>query len=151
MPALSSRVAVLGRGLAVLLAGVGIAAAVEAWRSMPLGTADDPGAGLLPLVLGLAVAALGGATALARAWPPGAPLERRRALAVGGAVVAWALALPYLGFAVTTVVALFVLGRGIGRAPVARLLVFALLAGGGAVLLFRGLLKMPLPRGPWGW
>ena len=65
--------------------------------------------------------------------------------------MAWALALPYLGFAVTTVVALFVLGRAIGRAPVARLLVFALLAGGSAVLLFRELLKLPLPRGPWGW
>jgi putative tricarboxylic transport membrane protein len=135
----------------VLLAGVGLAAAVEAWRHMPLGTADDPGAGLLPLVLGLAVAALGGATALGRAWPPAAPLERGRALAVGGTVVAWALALPYLGFAVTTIAALFVLGRAIGRVPVARLLVFAVLAGGAAVLLFRGLLKMPLPRGPWGW
>jgi len=142
---------VLGRGLAVVLAGVGIAAALEAWRSMPLGTADDPGPGLLPLVLGLAVAALGGATALGRAWPPTAPLEHRRVLVVGGAVVAWTLALPYLGFAVPTVVALFVLGRAIGRAPVARLLAFALEAGGGAVLLFRGLLKLPLPRGPWGW
>jgi putative tricarboxylic transport membrane protein len=141
----------LGRGLAVLLAGVGLAAAVEAWRSIPLGTADDPGAGLLPLVLGLAVAALGGATALGRAWPPEAPLERGRALAVGGTVVAWALALPYLGFAVTTIAALFLLGRAIGRVPVARLLVFAVLAGGAAVILFRGLLKMPLPRGPWGW
>ena len=143
--------AVLGRGLAVLLAGVGLAAAVEAWRSMPLGTADDPGAGLLPLVLGLTVAALGGATALGRAWPPGAPLERGRALAVGGTVVAWALALPYLGFAVTTIAALFFLGRALGRVPVARLLVFAVLAGGAAVILFRGLLEMPLPRGPWGW
>jgi putative tricarboxylic transport membrane protein len=150
-PEVSPRVAVLGRGLAVVLAGMGAAAAVEAWRSIPLGTADDPGAGLLPLVLGLAVAALGGATALARAWPPGAPLERRRALAVAGTVVAWALALPYLGFAVTTVAALFFLGRSVGRAPVARLAVFALLAGGGATLLFRGLLRMPLPRGPWGW
>ncbi len=148
---MSPRAALLGQGLAVLLAGVGIAAAVEAWRSIPLGTADDPGPGLLPLVVGLAVAALGGATALARAWPPGAPLEGRRALAVGGAVVAWALALPYLGFAVTTIVALFILGRSVGRAPVVRLLVFALLAGGAAGLLFRGLLKMPLPRGPWGW
>jgi putative tricarboxylic transport membrane protein len=118
---------------------------------VPIGTADDPGPGVLPLMLGLAVAGLGIATALGRAWSPPAPIERQRALAVASAVVGWALALPYLGFTLTTVVALAVLGRAIGPAPVARLLVFALLAGGGASLLFRGLLKLPLPRGPWGW
>jgi putative tricarboxylic transport membrane protein len=142
---------VLGQGLALLLAALGVAAAAEAWRRIPLGTADDPGPGILPLLLGLGVAGLGIAAALAGAWPPGAPLERRRALAVASAVVAWALALPYLGFALTTVAALFLLARGVGGAPLSRLLVFALLTSGGAVLLFRGLLKMPLPRGPWGW
>jgi putative tricarboxylic transport membrane protein len=141
----------LGRGLALLLAAAGIAAALEAWRTMPMGTADDPGPGVLPLVLGLAVGGLGVATALARGWPPAVPIERARALASVGAVVGWALALPYLGFALTTVAALIVLGRAIGPASVARLLMFALVAGGGASLLFRGLLKLPLPRGPWGW
>jgi hypothetical protein len=48
-------------------------------------------------------------------------------------------------------VALFLLARGVGEAPLSRLLVFALLAGGAAILLFRGLLNMPLPGGPWGW
>jgi putative tricarboxylic transport membrane protein len=141
----------LGRGLALLLAALGIGAAAEAWRRIPLGTTDDPGPGLLPLLLGLGVAGLGIATALARAWPRAAPIERHRALAVAGAVAAWALALPYLGFGLTTIVALFLLARGVGGAPLSRLFVFALLAGGGAVLLFHGLLKMPLPRGPWGW
>jgi putative tricarboxylic transport membrane protein len=141
----------LGRWLALLLAATGIAVALEAWRTMPMGTADDPGPGVLPLVLGLAVGGLGVSTALARAWPATAPIERARALAGAGAVVVWALALPYLGFAVTTVAALFLLGRAMGPAPAARLLIFALLAGGGASLLFRGLLKLPLPRGPWGW
>ncbi|HEX6212064.1 MAG TPA: tripartite tricarboxylate transporter TctB family protein [Methylomirabilota bacterium] len=147
----SSRGAMLGQGLALLLAALGIAAAVEAWRRIPVGTADAPGPGLLPLILGLGVAGLGVGTALGGAWPPAAPLERRRALAVAGAVVAWALALPYLGFGLTTVVALFLLARGVGEAPLSRLLVFALLAGGAAILLFRGLLNLPLPRGPWGW
>jgi putative tricarboxylic transport membrane protein len=141
----------LGRGLALLLAAIGVAAAVEAWRSMPMGAADDPGPGLLPLVLGLAVAGLGIATALGRTWPAAPPLVRRRMLASAGAVVGWALALPHLGFALTTVVALVVLGRAIAPAPIARLLVFAIVAGGGASLLFRVLLKLPLPRGPWGW
>jgi putative tricarboxylic transport membrane protein len=141
----------LGRGFALLLAAIGSAAALEAWRTMPMGAGDDPGPGVLPVVLGRAVGGLGVATALGRAWPPAAPLERDRALAGAAAVAGWALILPHLGFAVTTVVALFILGRAIGQAPVVRLLMFALLAGGGASLLFRGLLKLPLPRGPWGW
>jgi putative tricarboxylic transport membrane protein len=140
-----------GRGLALLLASVGLAAAVEAWRSMPLGAADDPGPGGLPLVLGLAVAGLGVATALTRTWPAAAPVERGRGLAVAAAVVGWALALPWLGFEVASIVALGVLARAVGRVPVTRALLFALLTGGGAVLLFRVLLGMPLPRGPWGW
>ena len=141
----------LGRGLALLLAVIGIVAALEAWRAMPMGTADDPGPGLLPLVLGLAVGALGIATALGRAWPPGAPIQRGRALAVASVVVGWVLALPYLGFAVTTVAALFGMGRALGSVPLGRQLVFAVIAGTGASLLFRGLLKLPLPSGPWGW
>jgi putative tricarboxylic transport membrane protein len=116
-----------------------------------MGAADDPGPGLLPLVLGLAAAGLGIATALGRAWPAAPPLERRRMLASAGAVVGWALVLPHLGFALTTVVALVALGRAIAPAPIGRLLVFALVAGGCAFLLFRVLLKLPLPRGPWGW
>ena len=141
----------LGRALALLLAATGIAAILEARRSMPLGTADDPGPGLLPLVLGLAVAVLGVAAALARTWPAGGAVERGRLLAVAVAMVGWAVALPYLGFAVTTVAGLFVLGRGIGGVPITRLLVFALLVGGAAALLFGRVLQMSLPRGPWGW
>jgi putative tricarboxylic transport membrane protein len=140
-----------GRWFALLIAASGIAAALEAWRAMPMGTADDPGPGLLPLVLGLAVGALGFATALGRTWPAAAPILRGRAFAVASAVAAWALALPYLGFAVSTIAALFLNGRAIGTSPIARQLMFALVAGGGASLLFRGLLKLPLPRGPWGW
>jgi putative tricarboxylic transport membrane protein len=146
-----SAVARFGRGLALCLAALGIGAAAEAWLQMPLGTGDDPGPGLLPLVLGLGVAGLGIATALSGGWPSTGPLDRRRGLAVAGAVVAWALALPYLGFALTTLVALVLLARAIGPTPWSRALVFALLAGGSAVGLFRGLLKLSLPRGPWGW
>jgi putative tricarboxylic transport membrane protein len=67
------------------------------------------------------------------------------------AVLGWAIMLPYLGFAVTTAAALFVLGRAIGPGPIGRLLAFAVLASAGASMLFRQLLTLPLPRGPWGW
>jgi hypothetical protein len=66
-------------------------------------------------------------------------------------VGAWALTLPRLGFAVTTVGALFLLARGFGPAPAARALTFAVVTGLAALGLFRGLLALPLPRGPWGW
>jgi hypothetical protein len=72
-------------------------------------------------------------------------------VAVAAVVVSWAVAMPWLGFAMTTIAALFLLGRAIGHVSTARLLVFALLMGGGAVLLFRQLLNLPLPQGPWGW
>jgi putative tricarboxylic transport membrane protein len=142
---------VLGRGLALLLGAIGLVTAAQAWRRIPLGTPDDPGPGLLPLALGLLVTALGAAAALGRAWPAPAALDGPRVLAVAAVVLAWALALPHLGFTVATAGALVVLGRALGSASWRRVLAFALLASAGAVALFRGLLALPLPRGPWGW
>lgn len=142
---------VVGRGLGLVLAALGVAAAVEAWRGIPLGGPDDPGPGALPLVVGVIVVALGIAVAFTRNWSPAPRLDLRRTLTVAAVVVSWVIAMPRLGFAMTTIVALFLLGRAFSQAPAARLLVFALLTGGGAVALFRGLLKLPLPRGPWGW
>jgi len=118
---------------------------------MPMGAPSDPGPGVLPLLLGLAVGGLAIATALSRSWPRPAPMERGPVVVAVAAVLGWAAALPYLGFTVTTAVALFLLGRAIGPAPLGRLLAFAVLASGGASMLFRQLLKLPLPRGPWGW
>jgi putative tricarboxylic transport membrane protein len=141
----------VGRALALLLAVVGVAAALEAWRDMPLGSADDPGPGALPLVIGGVVAGLGLATALTRTWPVPAPLARGRALAVAAAIVGWVLALPLVGFGVAAVAAMVVLGRAVSPVPLGRLLVFAVLLGGTTTLVFRGLLALPLPRGPWGW
>ena len=148
---MSIRPATLGRGFALGLATIGIAAGAEAWRRIPVGTADDPGPGLVPLVLGLAVAAFGVATALTAAWPPATPLERRRVLIVIVVIVAWVLALPHLGFTLTTLAALLFLGRAHGSVAVWRLVAFAALTAGGATVLFRVVLAMPLPRGPWGW
>jgi putative tricarboxylic transport membrane protein len=145
------RPAVVGRGLALVLAALGAAAVAEAWRGIPVGSPDDPGPGALPVVVGVIVVALGIAVAFTRNWSPTPRLDLRRTLTVVAVVVSWVFAMPRLGFAMTSIVALFFLGRAIGQAPVARLLVFALLTGGGAVALFRGLLKLPLPRGPWGW
>ena len=141
----------LARGFTLLVAAVGALGALEAWRTMPLGTADDPGPGLMPLALGLLLAALGLAAALSRDWPRPAPLAPRRTLAAAVVIVAWPFALAWLGFALTTVLALLVLGRAVDEARWAWLVAFSLLLTAGAVLLFRVLLRVPLPVGPWGW
>ena len=148
---MSRRQATLGRGFALALAAIGIAAVAETWRRIPVGTVDDPGPGLVPLVLALAVAALGVATALMPAWPPATSLERGRVLTVIVVIVAWVLALPHLGFTLTTVTALLLLGRAHGGVAGWPLVAFAVLTAGGATVLFRVMLAMPLPRGPWGW
>lgn len=65
-------------------------------------------------------------------------------------LVAYPLALPLLGFGITTAASLFLLARAIARAPLWRLAAFALMTTGAADALFRRLLAVPLPSGPWG-
>ena len=140
----------IARTFALLLAAAGALAAVTAWRYMPLGSADDPGPGLMPLVLGLLLAALGIAAAAARDWPHVPPMARARILAAASVIVAWPLALPWLGFALTAGLGLLLLGRVVDEASWKGLGAFAVLVTAGAVLLFRVLLSVPLPVGPWG-
>ena len=140
----------LARGLALLLAAIGVLAALEAWRAMPLGTGNDPGPGLMPLVLAVLLAALALAAAASRDWPRPGPVARARTLAAAAVIAAWPLALPRLGFALTTGVGLLLLARVVDETSWVRLAVFAAVTTAGAVLLFRGLLRVPLPAGPWG-
>jgi hypothetical protein len=140
----------LARGLALLLAVTGALAGLRAWRAMPLGTADEPGPGLMPLVLAGLLAALALAAAASRDWPRPGPVARARTLAAAAVIAAWPLALPRLGFALTTGLGLLLLARVVDDAPWARLAVFAAATTAGAVLLFRVLLRVPLPPGPWG-
>jgi hypothetical protein len=141
---------VTGRLLALFLAGCGAWAAIEAGRRMPLGTLADPGPGLLPLVLAGLLAVLAGAAALARGPSPPAPAATGRALVVAALLVVYPLLLPRLGFGLTTALAMFALARAIEPRPVAALALFAGLGTAGALLLFRHVLAVPLPRGPWG-
>jgi hypothetical protein len=144
------RTHVLARGFALLLAAIGVLAALEAWRAMPLGTGDEPGPGLMPLVLAVLLAALALAAAASRDWPRPGPVARARTLAAAAVIAAWPLALPRLGFALTTGVGLLLLARVVDATSWVRLAVFAAVTTAGAVLLFRVLLRVPLPAGPWG-
>jgi len=123
-------------------------------RVLPLGSLGNPGPAYMPTVLaallllgGVAIAALGG-----DAPRPGALgfHEWRHGVAIVAACVFAALGLERLGYRLTMlVVLLFLLGVVERKRPVAAL-VFAVAFAGGTFLLFDGVLRVPLPRGPLG-
>lgn len=123
-------------------------------RAFPVGSLSDPGPGYVPLLLaiglgglGLLVAAFGRhAEALAAMrWP-----EAMRAVLILAACVVATLALEHIGYRLTiTAFLIFFLGVVERKRP----LVVALVAAGFSLASFYvigDLLKVPLPRGPWG-
>lgn len=133
------------------------ALAVWIWwlnRAFPVGSLSDPGPGYVPLLLaiglggiGLLIAAFGSrAEALtAMRWS-----EAGRAAVILVACVVATLALERIGYRLTVIVFLvFFLGVMERKKP----LVVALVAAGFSLASFYvvgDLLKVPLPRGPWG-
>ena len=123
-------------------------------RALPLGSLANPGPAYMPTALatllllgGIAIAVLGGAS------PPAASVrfgEWRHAVAIAVACAFAALALERLGYRLTiTTMLLFLLGVVERKRPVAAAIFAAALAGG-TFLLFDGILRVPLPRGPLG-
>jgi putative tricarboxylic transport membrane protein len=123
-------------------------------RTLPLGTLANPGPAYMPVVLallllvgGIAIAVLGGHT------PPFGSLafhEWRHALAIFVACAFAALALERLGYRLTVLlVLLFLLGAVERKRPVAAV-IFAVAFAMGTYVLFDTLLRVPLPRGPFG-
>lgn len=123
-------------------------------RSYPLGTLQEPGPGYTPLLLavflaamGLLIAVRGGSSpALAETrWP-----EAKRAIVILGACGVATYALELIGYRITIVALLiFFLGVLERKKPLA----VATVAIGFSVIsyyLLGVLLRVPLPRGPWG-
>jgi putative tricarboxylic transport membrane protein len=138
--------------------GVMLAAlAVWIWwlnREFPVGTLSDPGPGYVPLLLaialgaiGLMVAAFGGRSVplLAIQWP-----EAGRAVVILIACAVATLALERIGYRIAIMVFLvFFLGVVERKKP----WVVALVATGfsfGSFYVIGNLLRVPLPVGPWG-
>lgn len=138
-------------GAALVLIGL-----VTMWesRQYPLGSLHRPGPGYMPVVLavilvlfGVLLAAMGGASGRLAGveWH-----EWRHALAIFAACAFTAWALERLGYRLTiAAVMLFLLGVLERRGWLVTVLITVAVAWG-SFLLFDTLLRVPLPRGPYG-
>lgn len=123
-------------------------------RTLPLGSLANPGPAYMPVALasllllgGVAIALLG------RDSPRLASLgfsEWRHAAAIFAACAFAALALERLGYRLTILLALLFLVGVIERKGPAVALIFAVALAAGTFFLFDTLLRVPLPRGPFG-
>lgn len=142
------------RVLALALAGLGFLFALEA-RELNYMDEFAPGAGFLPLWLGLILVALVIGFILTTRTPKKvddetAPRSGRKVIAVSAGLAACVALIDWIGFAAAIAAYLLYLTRWVeGRRWV---LSIALAAGTtlGLYLVFRVWLGVPLPRGPWG-
>ena len=121
---------------------------------LPAGTRAQPGPGLFPLLVGIALvmtAAVHGLGVTLAPPPPAASVStgaRRRVLAVLGAFVGFGLLLPRVGYLAAALVFVAAALRQLGASWRLALLVAAL-AATASHLVFVLVLDVPLPRGTW--
>lgn len=138
------------------LAGAAILlfAAFAIWedRVLPLGTLAAPGAGMFPLALALALAGFG-VLVFAGGGGEALSFDRReigRAASILGACAFAALMLERLGYRLTMAAVLIFLLAVVERRRPWPALAVALALAASSHYLFAGLLRVPLPRGPFG-
>jgi hypothetical protein len=139
----------------IALAALALLVLEETWRQrLPLGSLANPGPAYFPGVLALLLLVAGAVmTLLAGAGPGVASLpwrEWRHGVAILAACVFCAWALERLGYRLTIFVALGFLVGVVERKPVAATVAFAGALALGTFWLFDTLLRVPLPRGPFG-
>jgi hypothetical protein len=123
-------------------------------RKYPFGTIWDPGAGAVPVLLALTLlvcsvtVVVGGAAADRVASIPWT--EWRHVVAILGACVFMALALERLGYRLTVLVALLTLVTVVEKRGWVGGGLFAVGFSLGSYYLFRTLLRVPIPQGPFG-
>ena len=138
-------------GAALVLIGI-----VAIWesRAFPLGSLHRPGPAFMPVLLaallilfGVAVAAMGAAAGrlLDVGWA-----EWRHAAAIFGCCAFAAWGLDRLGYRITMAVVLAMLFLALERLGAVTSLVLTVGMAWGSFYLFDTLLKVPLPRGPFG-
>jgi len=123
-------------------------------RVLPLGTVHNPGPAYMPVVLALLVILFGALTAMRGGSAPrlgGVGWgEWRHAVVILGVCAFAALALERLGWRATIALALAFLLGIVERRGVLVSVVFALGLALGTFYLFDTLLRVPLPRSPFG-
>lgn len=138
-------------GIALILLALGVT-----WEAhkLPLGTLHNPGPGYMPTLLALVLGGLGIVIVVSGGNSPAFRSlgwgEGKHALAILGACAFAALALERIGYRLTTLlILLFVLGVVERKRPLA---VTALSLGLslGSFYVFYNLLRVQLPRSPWG-
>ena len=138
-------------GAALLLLGIFV---VWERRVLPLGTHHRPGPGYFPLLLAILLIVLGGLLVLqggsslrlrTLAWP-----EAPHAIAILGCSVFTTIFLEQIGYRITMVIILGFLLGVMERIRPWLLLTLTLGLSLGTFWLFDSLLRVPLPRGAWG-
>ena len=138
-------------GLLLLLISLGV---MWETRVLPLGSLHKPGPGYMPMLLAVALAAMAILVALGGGGsPPLASLEwpeRKHAFAILAGCAFAALAMERLGYRLTVGILLVFILWMVERKRPAVVAVMAVGLSLGTFFLFSGLLKVPLPRGPFG-
>jgi putative tricarboxylic transport membrane protein len=137
-------------------AGLAIFALFVLWqsRTLPLGSLANPGPAYMPVALATLLF-LGGLaiTILGRHAPPIRSLafrEWRHAVAIFAACAFAALALERLGYRLTIFILLLFLLAAVERKRAVTAAIFAAAFAAGTYFLFDTLLRVQLPRGPFG-
>jgi putative tricarboxylic transport membrane protein len=122
---------------------------------LPFGTAARPGAGFYPVIIAVfaVVVALAATASAFRAMRSAAVVQldhasRRRVLISVAALVAFCLALPWVGYPAAAFAFVAVVLRYLG-ARWTTALITGVLSSAGSYGIFAALLDVPLPRGPW--
>ncbi len=135
---------------------VGFATMVNAWRIGLLGSMG-PDSGFFPMICG-AIITLCGLILVIKPkknhvenpdWPKRSAIFR--ILGVLGGLVAMAITLPLLGFAISAAITTFVLLQTVERSRIIESVIVTLASVIFVMYIFDHLLGMSLPRSPWGW
>jgi len=123
-------------------------------RVLPLGTAQTPGPGYFPLILAILLIIFGGILILggkhSRPFEAIPWAEASHAIPIVGCCVFIALFMEKIGYRISLFVVLGFLLGVVERVNVWVALILTLVLSMGSFWLFDTLLRVPLPRGGWG-
>jgi len=139
-----------GRTEGLVVTGVALAYLLGAW-AIPHASIGDPlGATTFPVILGLAMLALG----LSLTWKPdqgGAPISLRRSVGgigiIAGLLGVYGYTLPLIGYPMGTFLFLTITARYLGETAWSRAIGLSAGLSLGIFLLFTKVLDLPLPFG----